>query len=149
MRLGQALHGLRQALGVTIVPREELTRRRALGLLLVVALVFGGAFALGRSPGTDGAATSIDDQSASGTRLAVAHLGNQTALPALLVPKPRAPAPRRAAAPTVTTTSLGGLTTTPATPVTGPPPSAPAPAPVATPAPATPAPSGGSFDDSG
>ncbi len=152
MRLGQALHGLRQALGVTIVPREELTQRRALGLLLVVALVFGGAFALGRSPGTEGAAASTDDQSASGTTLNVAHLGSGPALPALLVPKRRAPAPRPAAPPTVTTTTttLGGFTTGPPTPVTSPARSAPAPAPAPSPAPATPSkPSGGSFDDSG
>jgi hypothetical protein len=152
MRLGQALHGLRQALGVTIVPREELTRRRTLGLLLVVALVFGGAFALGRAPGSEGAAASTDDQSASGTTLAVAHLGNEPVLPALLVRKSRAPARRPAAPPTVTTTttSPGGFTTGPATPVTGPAPSAPAPTPAPSPAPATPSkPSGGSFDDSG
>jgi hypothetical protein len=151
MRLGQALHGLRQALGVTIVPREELTQRRALGLLLVVALVFGGAFALGRSPGTEGAADSTHDESASGTPLNVAHLGSEPALPALLVPKPRAPAARPAAPRTLTTTTtLGGLTTGPSTPVTSPAPSAPAPAPAPSPAPATPSkPSGGSFDDSG
>jgi hypothetical protein len=151
MRLGRALHGLRQALGVTIVPREELTPRRGLGLLLVVALVFGGAFALGRIPGTKGAAASTDDQSATGTTLTVAHLGNEPALPALLVPKPPAPAPRPAAAPTVTTTATpDGFTTGPPTPVTSPAPSAPAPTPAPAPAPATPSnPSGGSFDDSG
>jgi hypothetical protein len=150
VRLGQARHRLRQALGMTIVPREELTPRRALGLLLVVALVFGGSFALGQSAGSDGAATSTDNQSASGTTLTVAHLGNEPVIPALLVPKPRAPAARPAATPTaaITTTSPGGFTTGPATPVTGPAPSAPAPTPA--PAPATPSkPGGGSFDDSG
>ncbi|MDX6661583.1 MAG: hypothetical protein QOJ55_2405 [Solirubrobacteraceae bacterium] len=155
MRLGHALHGLRETLGMTIVPREELRHRRALGLLLVVALVFGGAFGLARSARSGGAAAS-EDRSASGTTLSIAQLGNEPTLPALLVPKPSAPAPRRAAPPTATTTTtttttnLGGLQTGPPVPVSSPAPSAPAPTPAPSPAPATPSkPSGGSFDDSG
>ena len=155
MRIGHALHGLRETLGMTIVPLEELRHRRALGLLLVVALVFGGAFGLARSARSGSAAASTDDRSASGTALTVAHLDNEPGLPALLVPTPRAPAPRRAAPRTVTsTTSVGGLTTGGSTPVTSPvpstPPPTPTPAPAPSPAPATPPkPSGGSFDDSG
>jgi hypothetical protein len=158
MRIGHALHGLRETLGMTIVPREELGQRRALGLLLVVALVFGGAFGLARSARSGSAAASADDQSASGTALRVAHLDSKPALPALLVPKPRAPAPRPAAPRKVTTTTstttVGGLTTGPSIPVTSPapstPPPTPTPAPAPSPAPATPSrPSGGAFDDSG
>ena len=162
MRLGHALHGLRETLGMTIVPREELRQRRALVLLLVVALAFGGAFWLARSARSESAAVSSVDQSASGTTLSIAQLGNEPTLPALLVPKPRAPAPRPAApAPatattTTTTTNVGGFTTGPPIPVSGPAPSAPAPtpapapSPAPAPAPATPSkPSGGSFDDSG
>ena len=144
---------------MTIVPREELRHRRALGLLVVVALVFGGAFGLARSARSGSAAASGDDQSASGTALSVARLNSEPALPALLVPKPRAPAPPPAAprkVTTTTTTSVGGFTTGPSIPVTGPAPSAPAPAPAPvprpapSPAPVTPSrPSGGSFDDSG
>ena len=161
MRLGHALHGLREALGMTIVPREELRQRRALGLLLVVALVFGGAFWLARSARTESAAVSPADPSVAGTTLSIAQLGNDPALPALLVPQPSAPAPRPAApaaattattTTTTATTNLGGFTTGPPIPVSGPEPSAPAPtpAPSPAPAPATPSrPSGGSFDDSG
>ena len=154
MRIGHALHGLRETLGMTIVPREELGQRRALGLLLVVALVFGGAFGLARSARSGSAAASADDQAASGTAMRVARLDSEPALPALLVPKPRAPAPRPAAPRkvTTTTTSVGGFTTGPSIPVTGPAPStpAPAPAPAPSPAPAAPSrPSGGAFDDSG
>ena len=157
MRIGHALHGLRETLGMTIVPREELGQRRALGLLLVVALVFGGAFGLARSARSGSAAASADDQAASGTAMRVARLESEPALPALLVPKPRAPAPHPAAPRKVTTvtttsTSVGGLTTGPSVPVTGPAPStpAPAPAPAPSPAPAAPSrPSGGAFDDSG
>jgi hypothetical protein len=158
MRIGHALHGLRETLGMTIVPREELGQRRALGLLLVVALVFGGAFGLARSARSGSATASADDQSASGTAMRVARLDSEPALPALLVPKPRAPAPRPAAPRKVTptTTSVGGFTTGPSIPVTSPAPStpaptpAPAPVPAPSPAPATPSrPSGGAFDDSG
>ena len=161
MRIGHALHGLRETLGMTIVPREELRHRRALGLLLVVALAFGGAFGLARSARSGSAAASADDQSASGTALSVARLSSEPALPALLVPKPPAPAPppaapRKVTTTTTTTTSVGGFTTGPSIPVTGPAPSAPAPAPAPAPRPAPspapvtpPRPSGGSFDDSG
>jgi hypothetical protein len=161
MRLGHALHGLRETLGMSIVPREELRQRRALGLLLVVALVFGGAFGLARSARSDSAAVSSEDRSTSGTALSIAQLGSDPALPALLVPKPSAPAPRPAAPATATTSTtitttanLGGFTTGPPIPVNGPAPSAPAPTPAPSPAPApapaTPSkPSGGSFDDSG
>jgi hypothetical protein len=139
---------------MTIVPREELGQRRALGLLLAVALVFGGAFALARNARSGSAAASTDYRSASGTVLNVAHLNSEPGLPALLVPKLRAPAPRPAAPPTTTTTttptSAGGLTTGPPTPVSGPEPLTPTPPPAPSPAPARPSkPSGGSFDDSG
>jgi hypothetical protein len=156
MRLGHALRGLRETLGMTIVPREELRQRRALRLLLVVALAFGGAFALARSARSESAAVSSEDQSTSGTTLSIAQLGSDPALPALLVPKPSAPAPRPAAPPTATpattttTANLGGLETGPPIPVSGPAPPSPAPTPAPSPAPATPSkPSGGSFDDSG
>lgn len=161
MRLGHALHGLRETLGMTIVPREELSQRRALLLLLVVAVVFGGAFALARSTRSESSAGTAEDRPVSGTTLSIAQLGDEPALPALLAPKPSAPGPAPAApatpttaTTTTTTTNLGGFTTGPPIPVSSPAPPAPTPAPAPSPAPApapaTPSkPSGGSFDDSG